>query len=242
MTKRWTYEAGEPGRSVEVGRLCSLESAPSDWHFHDEVQVVAVLTGRRVFRTARGVLCIDAGEVGVFPAGTPHAALAGAGCEAVSFYFPPDLPQARHILSPVKAPAGGAVSAAAVLETVAKMPCRETAEDGLNGLAQRMSEAVAGGQSIHAVARAFGYSSDGFSRAFRRLIGVGPRTYRIAHRLTLARDMLRHGGPLAEAACAAGFADQSHMGRLFLRAYGATPAVYRCGVANGRLRSRQPAG
>jgi len=36
--------------------------------------------------------------------------------------------------------------------------------------------------------------------------------------------MIRGGLPLAEAASEAGFADQSHMSRLFKRAYGLTPA------------------
>ncbi len=39
-----------------------------------------------------------------------------------------------------------------------------------------------------------------------------------------ARRMIGRGTPLAEAALAAGFADQSHLSRLFKRAYGLTPA------------------
>jgi len=32
--------------------------------------------------------------------------------------------------------------------------------------------------------------------------------------------------PLAEAALAAGFADQSHMNRVFVRRYGVSPGIY----------------
>jgi AraC-like DNA-binding protein len=38
--------------------------------------------------------------------------------------------------------------------------------------------------------------------------------------------MIRTGKPLAEAALSAGFADQSHMSRMFKRTYGLTPAKW----------------
>ena len=40
------------------------------------------------------------------------------------------------------------------------------------------------------------------------------------------RGMIAKGTPLAEAALAGGFADQSHMTRTFVRAYGITPGAY----------------
>jgi AraC-like DNA-binding protein len=42
-------------------------------------------------------------------------------------------------------------------------------------------------------------------------------------RLELARAAIASGAPLAAAAAGAGFADQSHMTRQFVRAYGLTP-------------------
>jgi AraC-like DNA-binding protein len=42
-----------------------------------------------------------------------------------------------------------------------------------------------------------------------------------------ARSQLKKGGTVADVAYATSFADQSHFGRLFLRAYGATPGAYR---------------
>ncbi len=41
-----------------------------------------------------------------------------------------------------------------------------------------------------------------------------------------ARSLIRRGSSLADAAAAAGFADQSHMTRLFVRAYGVSPRRY----------------
>jgi AraC-like DNA-binding protein len=45
-------------------------------------------------------------------------------------------------------------------------------------------------------------------------------------RLGVARRAIAAGTPLAEAAAAAGFADQSHMTRQFGRAYGMTPGRF----------------
>jgi AraC-like DNA-binding protein len=46
-----------------------------------------------------------------------------------------------------------------------------------------------------------------------------------------ARALIAAGEPLAEAAAAAGFADQPHLTRHFVRAYGYTPGAWRAAVA-----------
>lgn len=61
------------------------------------------------------------------------------------------------------------------------------------------------------------------SRQFRLAHGTSPDRYRTMRRLGLARSAITAGMPLAAAAAAAGFADQSHMTRQFRRAYGMTP-------------------
>jgi AraC-like DNA-binding protein len=45
------------------------------------------------------------------------------------------------------------------------------------------------------------------------------------------RSLLKGGAALAEAALAAGFADQSHMSRQFKLAYGLTPARWAAALA-----------
>jgi AraC-like DNA-binding protein len=45
-------------------------------------------------------------------------------------------------------------------------------------------------------------------------------------RIALARRLIAARMPLAEAAFAAGFADQSHMTRTFVRKYGVSPRLY----------------
>jgi AraC-like DNA-binding protein len=63
-------------------------------------------------------------------------------------------------------------------------------------------------------------------RAFARLTGLTPHAYMIQRRLDLARRLIRHGSTLADAAAEAGFADQSHMHRIFIARHGFTPGAF----------------
>ncbi len=61
------------------------------------------------------------------------------------------------------------------------------------------------------------------ARHFRAALGTSPYRYLIMRRLDRVRSLIRAGAPLADAACACGFADQSHMTRHFKKAYGLPP-------------------
>ncbi|MHA6493644.1 AraC family ligand binding domain-containing protein [Pseudomonas borbori] len=65
------------------------------------------------------------------------------------------------------------------------------------------------------------------SRAFKAAFGLAPHAYLVQLRLAHARRLLAAGSQPVEVAMTLGFADQSHLGRWFLRAYGLTPAHYR---------------
>jgi AraC-like DNA-binding protein len=56
-------------------------------------------------------------------------------------------------------------------------------------------------------------------------------TYLIQRRVLLVRQLVTRKRSLAEAAAEAGFADQSHMTRAFVRQLGVTPARYRAALA-----------
>jgi len=64
------------------------------------------------------------------------------------------------------------------------------------------------------------------SRQFRRLVGTSPYRYLVMRRLDAVRDAILGGDSLAEAAMAAGFADQAHMTRHFKKAFGVTPGKW----------------
>jgi len=64
-------------------------------------------------------------------------------------------------------------------------------------------------------------------RLFRERTGLPPHALLIAHRVRHARRLLEAGTPIAVAAAATGFADQSHLHRHFQRSLGTSPGAYR---------------
>lgn len=61
------------------------------------------------------------------------------------------------------------------------------------------------------------------SRDFRALFGTSPYRYVTMRRLAYCRHLIQTGLSLAESALVAGFSDQSHMTRQFIKAYGISP-------------------
>ena len=71
-----------------------------------------------------------------------------------------------------------------------------------------------------------GYDRWQLSRDFRLLLGTSPYRYLQCRRLAHARQLLRSGLGMAAAAHEAGFADQSHFGRVFRCTFGTTPSTW----------------
>lgn len=63
-------------------------------------------------------------------------------------------------------------------------------------------------------------------RAFSTAFGLAPHQYLTARRVDRARSLLLDGLPPAEAATAAGFYDQAHLGRHFKRVVGVSPGRF----------------
>ena len=82
------------------------------------------------------------------------------------------------------------------------------------------------------LARVTGVDRFRLSRAFKAAFGMAPHAYLIQLRLTRARHLLARGEAPVSIAAALGFADQSHLGRWFQRAYRMTPADYRRRCSN----------
>lgn len=82
---------------------------------------------------------------------------------------------------------------------------------------------------VTTLARRAGLRRESFSRAFRRTAGLPPKAWLHCLRLEKARAMLRQGKSIADAALAAGYADQSHFHRMFVKFYSVTPGCYQRG-------------
>ncbi|MEJ5915285.1 AraC family transcriptional regulator [Pseudokineococcus sp. 1T1Z-3] len=64
-------------------------------------------------------------------------------------------------------------------------------------------------------------------RAVKRATGLAPLAWRQNARVAVARRMLRDGTPIAETAAVLGFADQSHLHRVFRAHVATSPGTYR---------------
>ena len=84
---------------------------------------------------------------------------------------------------------------------------------------------------LNDLARASGLSRFQVLRGFIRSTGLTPHAYLVQRRIDLARRLIAGGTGLADAAAASGFADQSHMTRIFVRKYGLSPASYAAAMA-----------
>ncbi|ANL35154.1 AraC family transcriptional regulator [Rhizobium phaseoli] len=80
--------------------------------------------------------------------------------------------------------------------------------------------------SLADLARESGLSRFQVLRGFAKATGLTPHAYLLQARIHRARRLIAQGTPLAEAAFASGFADQSHMTRVFVRKYGLSPRLY----------------
>ncbi|MCD2173724.1 AraC family transcriptional regulator [Rhizobium sp. C4] len=101
------------------------------------------------------------------------------------------------------------------------------ATDRIARLRAMIDDDVAGEHSLKRLANEAGLSRFQTLRAFARATGFTPHAYLVERRTQLARRLILAGNPLADAAAASGFADQSHMTRAFRQRYGLTPAAAR---------------
>lgn len=96
---------------------------------------------------------------------------------------------------------------------------------------QRLDSAPDKHVSLAELAALSGVSRFQLLRGFAREVGTTPHAYLVQRRVRLVRRLLAEGQTPAQAAVLAGFADQSHMTRAFVRHLGITPSRYRAAIA-----------
>jgi AraC-like DNA-binding protein len=80
--------------------------------------------------------------------------------------------------------------------------------------------------SLDELARLAGLSAYHLIRVFRSEVGLPPHVYLEQVRINRARELLRRGAAIADAAFLTGFTDQSHFSRHFKKMTGVTPGQY----------------
>lgn len=91
---------------------------------------------------------------------------------------------------------------------------------------ERIDDDPAQAVTLAELAQLSGLSQFQLLRAFSRATGLTPHAYLVQKRIALARRLIAGGVPLAEAAATSGFSDQSHMTRIFTRAFGFSPRIF----------------
>ncbi|QCI69156.1 AraC family transcriptional regulator [Phreatobacter stygius] len=89
-------------------------------------------------------------------------------------------------------------------------------------MAERQAEAL----TLDGLGREFGLTEFQLIGLFNRVIGITPYAYLTQLRLNTACRLLKRHHPIAEAALAAGFYDQSALTKHFKRCYGITPLQF----------------
>lgn len=170
-------------------------------HFHAGDEIVRVLAGRARLRLPAGCRLVAAGETVQVPAGTIHR------------FEPVD-------------EGGWAFSSRFVQRPDAAVEAGGT-------LGGKVRSLLAIRSSLHtdvdAIANACSVSAGHLARAFRRETGTSLHNFHVLLALHRAKSLLRQGAPIVEAALAAGFYDQAHLNREFVRTLGMTPAAFRAG-------------
>ena len=191
-------------------------------HFHQEDQLAFLLSGCRHFLIAGQSIRLTAGQALLIPANTPHISRDDNPTQAgqtfcLNLYLTPGLYTDR------------ADCAGLIRHHLGEQASRIHLAPPLP-LPLPMQDAPLMG-SIQTLARQARMSREAYSRRFQRHYGLAPQAFRLLQQLNMTKAQLRSGSSNLQAAIDAGFADQSHMGRLFRRTFGTTPGRYRVGPA-----------
>lgn len=193
-----------------AGRVETIAGARHVWrfrpHFHAGDEIVQVLAGRARLRFPSACREVVIGDTVVVPAGVTHRfePVDGSGWAFSSRFVPP----------------------------ATKNASTDGPHDTLGAQARAL---LTGRPSLHtdveAIAQACAVSAGHLARAFRRETGTSLHNFHVLLALHKAKALLRDHALIIEAALGAGFYDQAHLNREFVKTFGMTPAVFRAGWA-----------
>jgi AraC-like DNA-binding protein len=222
-------------------------------HTHDQFGIGLVDRGAQCSASGRGPVQVSAGDLITVNPGEVHDGLPvdDAGRSWRMLYFDPPVMQqltgsAQDFAFPVLRRPALATCFARLFRTVPHASARLATEAALVTLRKALDDRPdrpllparvkcvveilqddpARAVSLADLSALAGLSRFHFLRSFRSATGLAPHAFQVQARLHLARRLILAGQPLAAVAAEAGFADQSHLTRLFVRSYGMTPGSY----------------
>ncbi|WGS23646.1 MULTISPECIES: helix-turn-helix transcriptional regulator [unclassified Bradyrhizobium] len=227
----WNYRRTDVAGIVELASWRGAGSLGLRPHFHDETQIVLVLSGSRAFRINGATVTVPARHAAIIPAGLLHAPTPTSDKDTVCLnaYVPASRSPSTVLVSRFAQRWQDAadISPEHILEIADEVLSHERVRVSVTTdkamLGERLTDSV---ERIGDIAARLGRSREGFTRLVTRELGIAPHTFRMLARLNLARRLLRQGWPIAAVAAEAGFSDQSHLTRRFRRTFGTTPGGY----------------
>ncbi len=220
----WSYRQPSSECAAEIGTVRG-RSVSLPVHFHDEDQWIYVVSGRRRFIINQITYVIGEGQGFCIPAGTLHGSLAeDTDVFCINLYLAPGIRSHERLAYYLAQawPSGRWEYAMAAMRMRNGPALPVNVRPSL-----RPAQHPAYPETVSDIARATGISREHYSRTFRKTYGITAEHYRMLLRVNHARRCIRNGASLACTAAEAGFADQSHLGRMFKRFFGVTPGRYR---------------
>jgi AraC-like DNA-binding protein len=101
---------------------------------------------------------------------------------------------------------------------------------------ERLADDLLNAPTLAELAMLAGCSRFQLLRRFQQAHGLPPHAWLLQQRLERARQLIRAGCGLAQAAADSGFADQSHLTRHFTRQFGYTPGAWRAATVAAPLQ------
>jgi AraC-like DNA-binding protein len=230
--RRYLYHWNDEARLIEFGTWSGDRCLPLKCHFHNEIQLTFVLSGRYRFVVGDQMVSAKAGEWIYIPAMRPHAPVPHeqSGTTIFNVYVPVGqwpLDVRDVVVLPMRGTwmAQGSLDLDDLADLLGQAkPLVRVPYEPVDQLPLELLESR---DKIYDIASTIGLSRQGFIRKFSRQVGMSPHAYRLTRQLNDARALLRRGEGIAVVAAETGFADQSELTRYFRRTFGTTPGLYR---------------
>jgi AraC-like DNA-binding protein/mannose-6-phosphate isomerase-like protein (cupin superfamily) len=230
--QRYLYRKNDKAGLIEIGTWSGDRCLPLTCHFHSEIQLTFVLSGRYRFVVGDQMVSAKAGEWVFIPALRPHAPVPHKqpGTTIFNVYVPVEqwpLDVTNVVVLPMRDTwlSKGSLHLDDLVDLLRQ--ARPLIEVSYEPVDQFTLELLDSRDKIYDIASTIGLSRQGFIRKFTRQVGMSPHAYRLMRNLNDARALLRRGEAITMVADETGFADRSELGRRFRRAFGTTPGLYR---------------